>query len=93
MSAPVGALEVLHVVDEHVTPARRDARADMRALPEQAQRAQHEIAEVERALLAQHRVVGLVDGRELALALGALVAGGQGGRPAGELAARSPSRP
>ena len=81
----VGVLEVLHVVHEHVTPARRDARADMRALAEQAQRAQHEVAGVERALLAQHRVVGVVDGRELALARGALVAGGQGGRPAGEL--------
>ena len=68
--------EVGDVVDEHVAVAVGDARAHVRAL-EQAQREQHEVAGVERALLAQHPVVGAVDLRELALALGALVAGGQ----------------
>ena len=72
--------EVRDVVDEHVAVAVGDARPHVRAL-EQAQREQHEVAGVERALLAQHAVVGAVDLRELALALGALVAGGQAGRP------------
>ena len=76
----VGVREVLDVVDEHVPVAVGDARAHVRAL-EQAQRQQHEVAGVERALLAQHPVVGAVDLRELALALGALVAGGQPRRP------------
>ena len=40
-----------------------------------------EVAEVQRALLAQHPVVGLVEAGELALALGALVALRAGRRP------------
>ena len=76
----VGVGEVVDVVDEHVAVARRDARAHVRAL-DQRERRQHEVARIERTLLAQHPVVGEVDLRELALALGALLARRQLGRP------------
>ncbi len=74
-------LEVLGVVDEHVAPARRDPRAHVGLVVQQGDGAQEQVAEVQRALLAQHAVVGLVEPGELALALGALVALRAGRRP------------
>ena len=61
--AQAGELEVLGVVDEHVAPARADARAHVGLVVQEGDGAQQEVAEVERALLAQHPVVGLVDVR------------------------------
>jgi hypothetical protein len=72
-------LEVLGVVDEHVAPARRDPRAHVGLVAQERDGAQEQVAEVQRALLAQHAVVGLVEAGELALALGALVALREGG--------------
>ena len=63
-----GGRQVLQVVDEHVAVARADARAHVRALAQQPQRAQDEVAGVERALLGQEALVGEVQLRELALA-------------------------
>ena len=79
--AQPGELEVLGVVDEHVAPARADPRAHVGLVVQEGDGAQQEVAEVQRALLAQHPVVGLVDVRELALALGALIARAAGRRP------------
>ncbi len=45
-----------------------DARAHVRVLAQQRQRADHEVAAVERALLGEHPVVRLVDRGELTLA-------------------------
>ena len=80
-----GQLEVLGVVDEHVAPARRDPRAHVGLVAQEGDGAQEQVAEVERALLAQHAVVGRVEAGELALALGALVALREGGGPARDL--------
>ena len=74
--------EVLGVVDEHVAPARGDPCAHVGLLAQEGDGAQEQVAEVERALLAQHAVVGLVEAGELALAVGALVALRLGGGPA-----------
>ena len=81
-------LEVLGVVDEHVAPARRDPRAHVRLVAQEGDGAQEQVAEVQRALLAQHPVMGLVEAGELALALGALVALREGGGPARDLVGR-----
>ena len=72
---------------------RRDPRADVRPLLQQRVGAQHQVAEVERALLEQQPVVGLEEPGELALALGALVVLGQRRRPLASAAAgcRPPS--
>ena len=83
--AHAGELEVLGVVDEDVAPVRADACAHVGLVVQEGDGAQQEVAEVQRPLLAQHAVVGLVDVRELALALGALIARGQAGRPARDL--------
>ena len=65
----LGEAEVLELVDEHVGVAGASAFADVRSLVEQRLRAQHEVAGVEQALLGQQPVVGVVERRELALAL------------------------
>ena len=65
--------------------ARRGPRADVRLVAQQRVGAQDEVAEVERALLGEQAVVRRVDGAELALALGAVVARRQRRRPAHEL--------
>ena len=78
-------LEVLHVVDEQMAVAGGDPRPDVRLVAQQRVGVQDEVAEVERALLGEQPVVGGVDGGELALALGAVVAGGQVGGPAAVL--------
>jgi hypothetical protein len=77
-----GMLEILGVVEQQVPVARGHARANVRAVAEQGDRVQHEVAEVERALAGEQPVVGLVHRGELALALGAVVAGGQRRGPA-----------
>ena len=79
----VGVLEVLQVVDEHVPVVSGDAGPDVWLRRQQRVRLEHQVAEVQAALRGEHRVVRLVDRRELPLALGALVPGGQPGRPAG----------
>jgi len=75
-------LEVLRVVDEQVAVARRRPRADVRLVAQQRVGVEDEVAEVERALLGEQAVVRRIDGTELALALGPVVAGRQIGRPA-----------
>ena len=59
--------EILEVVDEHVAVARADARAHVRPVAQQPQRAQHEVACVERARLDQQALVREVELGELAL--------------------------
>ena len=66
----LGEVRVLQLVDEHVAEALGDPRAHARLGPQQAERVEHEVAEVERARLLQPAVVGGVDGGELALAVG-----------------------
>jgi hypothetical protein len=80
-----GELEVLGVVDQDVAPARAGPRAHVGLVAQQRDRGEQQVAEVQRALLAQHAVMGGVDRRELALALGAVVARRQLGRPARDL--------
>ncbi len=65
----LGEREVLELVDEHVGVAGASAFADVRPLVEQRLRAQDEVAGIEQALLGQQAVVGVVERRELALAL------------------------
>ena len=89
----LGEVEVLEVVDEHVAPARRDARARRAARSRSSASARrHEVAGVERALLGEQPVVGGVEAGELALALGAralgVVAAGSASRPRGVVARR-----
>ena len=79
--AQPGELEVLRVVDEHVADAGAQAGADVRLAGQEAVGQQDEVARVERARGGQQPVVGPVERGELALALGALVAGRQRGRP------------
>ena len=79
--AQPGELEVLRVVDEHVADAGAQARADVRLAGQEAVGQQDEVTRVERARGGQQPVVGPVERGELALALGALVAGRQRGRP------------
>ncbi len=67
----VREVRFLHVVDEQVAVARGDARAHVRVLAQQSQRADDEVAGVERSLLGEHPVVRAVDLGELALACGA----------------------
>ena len=70
--ARLGRRRVLQVIDQHVAPAARDARADVRPLLQQLLRAQHQLAEVQQPLLEQQPVVGLEEPGELALALAPL---------------------
>ena len=79
--AQPGELEVLRVVDEHVAHPRAQARADVRLAGQEPVGQQHEVARVQRAGGGQQPVVGPVERGELALALGALVAGRQRGGP------------
>ena len=67
----LGEVRVLQLVDEHVAEAAVTTRARTCGLrPQQAERVEHEVAEVARAGLLQPAVVGGVDGGELALAVG-----------------------
>ena len=59
--------EVLQVVDEDVAVARTDARADVRAIAQQPQGAQHQVAGVERVGLDEQSLVREVELGELAL--------------------------
>ena len=65
---PLGEVGVVVLVHEHVLEAARDALAHVRALVEQLERAQDEVAEVERAALGQQAVVVGVEAGELELA-------------------------
>ena len=71
----LGEARVLQVVDEHVPVAAGEPRAHVRLLAQQPERAQHEVAEVERPRVAQHPVVRAEQLPELALARGARALG------------------
>ena len=71
----LGEARVLELVDQHVAEARGEPRAHVRLGAQQPERVQHEVAEVERARLGEHAVVGGVDRGELALARGARAIG------------------
>ncbi len=92
----LGEVRVLELVDEHVAPAARDARPHVRALAQQPEGLQDEVAVVERPGLGEHPVVGRVDGGELALARGArpvgLVLVGDRRGPGGVVLARDELR-
>ena len=64
----LGEARVLQVVDEHVAVAPGEPRAHVRLLAQQPERAQHEVAEVERPRLGEQPVVGAEELGELALA-------------------------
>ncbi len=88
-----GVLEVLRIVDEQVAVARRGPRADVRLVAQQRVGVEDEVAEVERALPGEQAVVRRVDGAELALALGPVVARRQRRPPSARTRRPSPSRP
>ena len=64
---PLGEVHVLEVVDEHVGEALGRAQPHVGPLVEQAEGAQHQVARVEAAALAQEPVVVGEEARELAL--------------------------
>ena len=82
---PLGEARVLQLVDEHVAVASRQPLPYARARPQQAERVQHQVADVERPGVGEQALVGGVQVGELALA-GALL--GQGCRPGGVVAGR-----
>ena len=71
----LGEAGVLQLVDQHVRVARRQPRAHVRLLAQQPERVQDEVADVERAGVAQQPVVGGEQLGELALARAARVVG------------------
>ena len=66
---PLREVRVLVLVDEHVAEAPRHPLAHVRALVQQAERPQDQVAEVERPALREQPVVIGVQAGELALAL------------------------
>ncbi len=83
---PLGEVRVLVLVDEHVPVAARDPLTHVRALVQQPERLQDQVAEVERAAVGQEAVVVGVEAGELELAVGMRprgVALGAGGEPFG----------
>ena len=84
--------EVGELVDEHVAVALGDPRADVRALAQHRDRAQHELARVQRALFGEQPVVVEIQAGELDLARGAVagrvVLGRQRLRPGGVVGGR-----